>query len=85
MPFHIQYDKDTGQIMATVEGNFTPVIKDDRAQIVFDKNVDTDAKMIDLAIAADVVEEGKVLEASKDQIILKEDPVFDVISAEDPI
>lgn len=74
MPFHIQYDKDTGQIMATVEGNFTPEIKDDRKQLVFDKLVETDAKMVELS----EVVEGKLHEAGKDEeTLLKPDPSFE--------
>lgn len=69
MPFNIQYDKDTGQILATVEGNFVPVLQDSRKQVVFDKTFDVYGKMVDL----NAVEEGKVYKASKDQSILKED------------
>lgn len=82
MPFHIQYDKDTGQIMATVEGNFIPEMKDDRKQVVFDKSVETYAKMVVL----NEVVEGKVNEAGKDEeTILKVDPSFEVVPSEDSI
>lgn len=80
MPFHIQYDKVTGQIMATVDGNFTPEITDDRNQIIFDKSVETYALMVDL----DKVEEGKFHEAGKDEAnLLKPDPSFDIVVDDD--
>lgn len=82
MPFHIQYDKDTGQIMATVDGNFTPEVGDDRKQIIFDQSVETYALMVDL----DKVEEGKFHEAGKDEVtLLKADPSFDVVADDDVV
>lgn len=82
MPFHIQYDKVTGQIMATVDGNFTPEVTDDRSQLIFDQSVETYALMVDL----DKVEEGKFHEAGKDEAtLLKADPSFEAIDDDDVI
>lgn len=85
MPFHVQYDKDTGDILATVLGNFTPAIKDARKQIIFDKPIDTSAKIIDIA-AVTPDKQGKVLEATKDAAtIFKPDPNASVPVDADPV
>lgn len=71
MPYHIQYDAVTGEIQATVFGTFTPVIRDARKQVIFDKEIDVSGKVVDVAKVVD----GKVNDASKDAAtILKADP-----------
>lgn len=68
MPCSIQYDPVTGEIIASVTGNFIPEIKDDRKQCIFDEHVDVEGKKIDI----EAVVESKVYESSKDvDVVLK--------------
>lgn len=81
MPCSIQYDPVTGEIMATVTGNFVPEIKDaDRKQCVFDEHIDVEGK----AVNVDEVVEGKVYESAKDidTILKASDEIIEVESEE---